>query len=314
MKAFKILLYIFIGIAVVLGLALIALYTPDIPIANLKAKYATKESSFIDIDGMQVHFRDEGNIKDTIPLVLIHGTSASLMTWDEMVANMISRKRVIRFDLPAFALTGPNKEHDYSIESYVQFVEKFLNKLGVKQCYLAGNSLGGTITWEYALAYPEKVKKIILIDAGGYPIDYSKGSLGFTLGRIPILKNLMTFVTPKPIVKKSLLDVYGDDSKVSDDLVDLYFDLTCREGNRDALIVRLNQPFVDRSEKIKDVKTPALIIWGELDQLDPLPYAHQFDNDLPNSELIVLKDIGHVPMEEVPELVGPLVEDFIQRN
>lgn len=301
-------------VTVVIGLLLvsmIALYTPDIPVETLKLTYATEASRFMEIDGMQVHYRDEGDPSDTIPLVLIHGTSASLMTWDGVVDELRPNKRVIRFDLPAFALTGPNANHDYSINSYVRFVKRLLDNLDVKHCDMAGNSLGGGITWEFALKNPDMVRKIVLIDAIGYPVDYSSGSLGFTLGKIPVVKELLTFITPKSIVKKSLIDVYGDDNKVTDDLVQIYYDMTCREGNRDALVVRLNQPFVDRSEAIRDVLTPTLIIWGEADQLDPVEYAYKFDEDLPNSELVVLKDIGHVPMEEEPQLVAGLMGEFL---
>lgn len=279
----------------------------------MKAKYANDESEFMEVKGLNVHFRDEGPSSDTIPLILLHGTSSSLMTWDETTAMLKSDRRVIRLDLPAFALTGPNKQNDYSLEYYVAFVREFLNKLKIDKCILIGNSLGGAITWHYALAYPDQVHKMVLIDAAGYPIDFSKGSLAFTLAKIPLVKNILKYVTPRSIVEKSLKDVYGDKTKVTEELIDLYHDMSLREGNRAALIARFSKPFADKHQFITTIQTPTLIIWGALDQLIPLKYGIQFDQDLPNSELATIGDVGHVPMEEVPEIVAPLIQEFISK-
>ena len=220
-------------------------YKSDLSVESLKLKYANSESEFIDIDGMLVHYRDEGDIADTVPIVLIHGTASSLHTWDECTKVWSENHRVLRFDLPAFGLTGPNADNDYSVEQYVSFVNTFLEKKGVNRCYIAGNSLGGMITWEFALKYPEKVKKIILVDAAGYSFDTSKsGTLAFKIGKIPVLKNLLKYLMLRSVVEKSVKTAYFDESKVTDKIVDRYMDFALREGNRKALVARLNQNYV----------------------------------------------------------------------
>jgi len=287
-------------------------YQPDIPIRILTEKYATGSSQFVSVQGMSVHYRDEGPRSDNVPLVLLHGTSSSLLTWDGCAQQWATVHRVLRMDLPGFGLTGPNPQNDYSIDSYVSFLAAFLQELDVEQCYLAGNSLGGLIAYQFAARYPNQVKKIILIDPAGYPNGHAKGSLAFTLGKIPVLRNLLTVLTPKSIVRKSLEDVYGDKSLVTDALVDQYYDLACREGNREALLTRLNLDQKGDTTLVSKVNLPALIIWGSLDQLIPVANAYKFQRDLPNDSLVILPGVGHVPMEERPEKVIPLVLSFIR--
>jgi len=313
-KFLKFFIYILTGILLVCAIAIWVLYQPDIPVSTLQEKYTNDGSQFVEIKGMQVHYRDEGNPADTIPLVLLHGTGASLHTWDACTAAWIKDHCVIRMDMPAFGLTGPAADNDYSIDAYVDFLHQLLQKLNVQHCYLAGNSLGGEIAFSFAAAYPDVVKKLILIDPAGYPVENAKGSLAFTLGRTPVLKNLLTIVTPLSVVRKSLEDVYGNKALVTDALVKQYRDMACREGNRKALVVRLNSKQNSDTSIIKNIDAPTLIIWGDQDFLIPLNNAYKFQRDLPNDTLVIMKGIGHVPMEESPEKVIPLIKEFISKH
>jgi pimeloyl-ACP methyl ester carboxylesterase len=281
-------------------------------VEELKPKYAPTPSAFMEINGMNVHYRDEGNAADSIPIVLIHGTGASLHTFDEWVKILRGSHRVVRMDIPAFGLTGPDPQHDYSIEKYVNFIEKFLAAKGIKRCILGGNSLGGQISWQFTLKNPEKVAKLILIDATGYAMKSKKTVLAFQVARMPVLNKLLTFVTPYALARESVENVYFDKSKVTDSLVNRYFELTLREGNRQAFVDRLNLLNENTNiPKIKNIQTPTLVLWGEQDLLIPVENAQHFHDDLPNDTLVVLKNLGHVPMEENPvESLKPVL-DFI---
>jgi len=261
---------------------------------------------------MQVHYRDEGNKEDTTPLLFIHGTSSSLNTWDSLVKLMPSHKRIIRLDMPAFGLTGPNPENEYSYQYYSQFLYAFLKELNIKQCIVAGNSLGGGIAWHFALAYPKQVHQLILIDALGYPKLNEKGSLGFTLARIPIINNLLLFVTPKILVKKSLEDAFADKTLVSEERITRYHDLLLAEGNRRAVLSIFKNEMEQEHEKIKDIQQPTLIIFGEKDQLINSQYAYLFQRDIKGSIAFVLRGVGHVPMEEAPLETAKIMNDFIK--
>ncbi len=291
-------------------------YQKDIPVNTLIKKYCNKESRFIPLMGMQVHYRDEGNSLDSIPIVFIHGTASSLFTWDSVTSILKDRKRIIRFDLPAFALTGPNPEKEYTIDYYCKFLDSFLLRLNIHQCILIGNSLGGNIAWQYTLLHPEKVTKMVLVDAAGIlPSVQPKGAIGFKIAQMPILRNIVKYITPKALVIKSLHQAYGDQSKVKNWQENRYFDLLIREGNREALIDRFkNNLYKDETANIMQIKTPTLIIWGDKDQLIPVENAYKFNKAITNSELEIVKGVGHVPMEESPTLFAQRVSLFIGKK
>lgn len=295
----KKILYIISSIILLLIVLSWIAIAPDIPANDIEEKYTNAESRFIDIDGLRVHYRDEGS---GIPVVLLHGTAASLHTWEGWTESLKSDYRVIRMDLPAFGLTGPNATQDYSSTAYTEFLDAFLTALEIDSCYLAGNSLGGRIAWEYCWRYPGKVRKLILVDAAGYRLSGDpEPSLGFRLARMPFLSNVVRFFTPRSLMEKSLMEVYGDDSKITPELIDRYYDMMLREGNRDAFIARARHEFVDNTTKIATIDIPTLLMWGDGDTWIPLTHAEKFREDLPNATLIVYKGVGHVPMEELPE-------------
>ena len=305
-RIFKIIL---IGFVILMGVVVLLFGYKDKPLSELKEKYAAAPSAFIAVEGMEVHYRDEGNKTDSLPLILIHGTGSSLQTFDAWAVLLKKERRVIRMDIPGFGLTGPFPDRQYSIDHYVDFIYNFLSALGVKRCIIGGNSLGGQIAWNLTVQFPSLVQKLILIDAAGYPIQSQSVPIGFKMARMPVLKNILTFITPRFMVKSSVKNVYADKSKVTDVLVDRYFDLALRKGNRQALVDRLKLAGdLNPIQLIKNIQQPTLILWGEKDLLIPLKYAYNFNNDLPNDTLIILKNVGHVPMEESPqESIMPLL-------
>lgn len=282
----------------------------DIPLNELKAKYTNEASSFIAVNGMDVHFRDEGDPKDTIPIVLIHGTGSSLHTFDAWTSSLKNSNRIIRMDLPAYGLTGPFPDRTYSMANYTAFLNDFLTSLGVKQCILAGNSLGGQIAWNFALEQPATVKKLILIDAAGYPKVSKSTPIAFKLGQTPGLNKILTYITPRFMVRASVENVYFDKSKVSDDLVERYFELTLGEGNRQAFVDRFKMSGnADAYKNIKSIQQPTLILWGAEDYLIPVESAYRFHDDLPKNTLVILDGTGHTPMEESPvESLNPVLK------
>jgi pimeloyl-ACP methyl ester carboxylesterase len=299
------------SIAAVLIIALIILYKPDISAADIEKKYSDSASAFMPILGMKVHYKDEGPRTDSLPLVLIHGTSSSLHTWDSLVNRMRSSKRLIRLDLPAFGLTGGNPSRNYSIDLQVQVIDSLLTKLDIKKAIFAGNSLGGLIAWNAAIKDTNRVKGLVLIDAAGYPRKNEKGNLGFKLASIPGVARLLSKFTPRALIEKSLKDTYTDDNKITDALIDRYYELLLREGNRQATLDIFAQRRNIDPEKIKTIQQPTLIIWGEDDQLIDVHNAFAFKQDIVNSRLLVIPKSGHVPMEENPEEVYRSVQLFL---
>ena len=282
----------------------------DIPIEQLKKKYTDPYSSFVRVGEMDVHYRDQGKQTDSIPIILIHGTASSLHTYDRWTFELIKNHRVVRMDLPGYGLTGPFPNRDYSYNNYVAFLKNFLESIAVKKCILAGNSLGGNIAWRFTIENSDMVTKLIIIDAAGYPLKSKSVPLAFKLAKVPIVQNIITFITPRFIAKSSVENVYYDKTKVTEELVDRYFELTLRKGNRQAIVDRFKvKKDTISQKKIKLIEQKTLIIWGEEDELIPSQMGHLFHNDLQNDTLVILKNVGHVPMEESPiESLIPVIE------
>ena len=304
-----------ISVVLVLLIVLIkgAVYS-DISVEDLKKKYANQFSKFIEIDGMQVHYRDEGK---GIPIVLIHGTASSLHTWDDWTKELIKDYRVIRMDLPAFGLTGANPNGDYSIAYYTHFLHTFLSEIEVDTFYLAGNSLGGNIAWDYAAEYPDKIKKIVLLDASGLPTNKPQPWI-FKMAKTPIVNSLFLYLTPKAVIKDNMKQVYFDDSRITDPLISRYHEMALREGNRQAFIDRAKTDFKlgenANLEKLKSIKTETLLIWGANDEWIPLENGKRMDSLMQNSKLVVLKNSGHVPMEENPIRSLAILKAFLNKS
>lgn len=285
---------------------------PDQSVAQLSERWATPPSEFISINGMQVHVRDEGPRDDPKPIILLHGTSASLHTWQGWAERLSLSRRVIRFDLPAFGLTGPHPQGDYRIETYAKTVVAVMQHFNIEQAVIGGNSLGGYVAWATAVLYPQRVDSLILVNASGYPYESQSVPLGFKIASQPLLNRLLGDALPRSVIRGSLENVYSDTSKVTEALVQQYFELTTRAGNRDALVKRFEQTVAGPlSLKVPDISQPTLIIWGRDDKLIPLKMGRRFAQEIPNSRLVILDNLGHIPHEEGPKISLDVAIEFI---
>jgi pimeloyl-ACP methyl ester carboxylesterase len=292
------LLWIPTVISVALGALFLSAYRPDIPLADLRNKYANAASQFMTIQGMPVHYRDEGS---GTTLVLLHGTGASLHTWDGWISPLEHDFRIVRLDLPGFGLTGPAPDDDYTIRRYVGFLREFTQRLELDQFHLAGNSLGGRIAWNYALEHADDVDRLVLIDAAGYPREQTlDSSMIFKIARTPGINWLFTVMTPRSMTERSLREVYGDPDKVTEDIIDRYFELSLRPGNRRAFVERVLDADADSDGDHRKISQPTLILWGVEDRWIPLADARGFADDIEGSRLRVFPGVGHIPMEELP--------------
>lgn len=304
-------------ILAVLALLLVAgfliLRTPDTDPAAMRAKYGAPPSQFVDIGGGQrVHLRDEGP-RDGLPIVLLHGSNADLHTWQPWVDRLKARHRVIRFDQRGHGLTGPAPDWDYSRRAFAEDVERVADTLKLGRFVLAGNSMGGGIAIEYALAHPERVAGLVLVDAAGAPrIGEAKGNIGFTLARTPGFSWLMGRITPRSLVERSLRQTVANEDVVTDAAIDRYWELLRYPGNRAATAARFasaQEPFAPTA--LATLKTPTLIIWGQRDSLIPVQSGGWLAKRIPSARFEVLPGIGHIPMEEAPDASVRLLESWL---
>jgi pimeloyl-ACP methyl ester carboxylesterase len=311
-----VLLRIFGALLLVTALALALSRAPDRPVETLVARWALPPSDFIEVRGQVVHLRDEGPRDDPLPLVLIHGTSASLHTWEGWVAPLKGRRRVISFDLPGFGLTGPFAGEytpgDYRGDTYARFVFDLLDVLQVPRVVVGGNSLGGEVAWRMAVMRPDRVAALVLVDATGPDFTPESVPLGFVVARLPVVNRLTEWVLPRSLVAQSVASVYGDPSRVTPELVDRYFELTLRDGNRRALGQRMQHWVMgEGAGQIARITQPTLILWGGRDRLIPPAAGQQFQQQIAGSRLVVFDELGHVPHEEDPARTVAPVKDFL---
>jgi pimeloyl-ACP methyl ester carboxylesterase len=307
---------VLLAILGVLAAALLLTRTPDTDPAEMQAKYGGENARFAGIaNGLRIHYRDEG-APDGPVLVLIHGSSASLHTWEPLVERLSGRYRIISYDQPGHGLTGPHPRDDYSANAMLEALDAVVAAAGVERFSLAGNSMGGWVAWRYALAHPGRIEAMILINSAGAPLREGETApplnLGFRLQQKKWLRPLLREVTPRRLVKASLEGTVVDRAIVTEEMVDRYWELIRYPGNRRASGFRVD---VDREpaifDRISEITAPTLILWGAEDRLIYASAARTFDERLPFSRAIVYENIGHLPMEETPDRVALDIGDFL---
>jgi pimeloyl-ACP methyl ester carboxylesterase len=300
----------FLALVALLVIAFLIFRTPDTDAADMRAKYGGPPSQYVDIGGgVTVHLRDEGP-KDAPAIILLHGSNADLHTWDPWTAALKDQYRVIRFDQIGHGLTGPDPQDDYSTANYVADILAVADKLGLKQFILGGNSMGGKHALAFAIAHPERLSGLVLVDGSGGPMlkldkkedDSDSGNIGFKIAQTPGVNLLVEQITPRSLIAQSLEQSVSVKTVASEEAVTRYWELLRYPGNRRATLKRFSQPYDPLSEaEIAAVTTPTLILWGEEDRLIPVEAGQWLAKTLPNNRLVVYPGIGHLPQEEAVE-------------
>ncbi|MCC7465361.1 MAG: alpha/beta hydrolase [Saprospiraceae bacterium] len=280
----------------------------DLPAAQGVERYAFPDSRFIQVDGMDIHYRSSGKGD---PILLLHDAQSSLHTWAGWTQKLSEKQQVISVDLPGFGLSAPHPQGSYSAFMYAGFLDSFLQKLNLKKVSLAGCGLGAQIAWQFAAESPQRIDKLILLDAPGFeekktdPINW--------LASTPVINRALWKVTPRAFIQLSLEDVWADDALVTDSLVQRHFDLSLLPGHRKAFTdrasVRDNRPPIDLIERIT---APTLILWGAEDTRISPEHAYDFHKRIRGALLKIYRNTGHWPQEENPGQTAEDVQAFLE--
>lgn len=305
---------VLLGLAAALLLAVVAaaawLYTPDADRATLEATHATPPSRFVEVLGLRVHLRDTGP-RDGPAVLLLHGFGASLHTWEAWAERLQDRFRVIRLDLPGFALTGPDPTGDYSDDRAVAVLAALLDALGVAQAAVVGNSLGGRLAWRFALAHPDRVARLVLVAPDGFAPPGR--AYGEREGAAPLMR-LLPWTLPRRMLREGVAPSYGDPSRFPEAELARTHDLMRAPGVRAAMVARMNQRVIeDPRLLLPRLGMPVLLLWGERDRMIPASHARDWLVLLPEAAHVELPGLGHVPQEEAPDASLPPVRAFLER-
>ena len=280
---------------------------------------ADSDSRFFDINGLQVHYKMAGQGEPT--LILLHGFAASVFSWRELMGPLSEIGTVIAFDRPASGLTErplPGEwvgESPYSAEYQVELTVGLLHELSVEQAILVGNSAGGTIALLTALTYPQRVQALVLVD----PAVYAHGS---SLGFVRFLANTPQMQRIGPLLVRRIRgwgmdfarSAWHDPSKITAEVWEGYLKPLQAENWDRGLweVLRASQSH-DLPERLADIQSPCLVITGDDDRIVPMEQSIRLADELPDAELVVIPDCGHIPQEECPESFLQAMTDFLDK-
>lgn len=288
-----------------------AWYFRDIPADYIAAKYGSRESKFITIDGVRFHYLDEGP-KEAPAVVLIHAHWASLIMWDAWANALSDKYRVVRFDMAGHGLTGPDPSGDYSTDRGVALFEQFADTLGLDTFDIMGTSLGGTHALHFAAKAPNRVNRLVLLNPGAL----NAGVRGRDTPRpLPWWIDVLTVVTPRAFFEFMLKGGYGDPSTVDPAIVERWHEIQLLEGQRRAELTRTSQYISgDIESKIRSISVPTLIIWGEDNPVVTVDQGYEFIELLENSpekNLIIYPGLGHMAALEDPQTTARDIRRYV---
>jgi pimeloyl-ACP methyl ester carboxylesterase len=293
----------------VLTVLFFGLWTPDLPRADLEARYLQAPSDLRTVGPWRLHLRDSGPRQAPV-VVLLHGFGASLQTWDAWARGLSETHRVIRLDFPGSGLSPPDPEHDYTDARSLQLLRSLLDELGVSRATLVGHSMGGRIAWTFAAQHPERTDKLVLIAPDGF------ASEGFEYGKpmdVPFSLSLMRQVLPKPLLRMSLKSAYAQPESLTDALTTRYHELLLAPGARQAMLDRLKQTALQEpGPLLRQIKAPTLLVWGESDAMIPASNARDYLQAIVGSRLFLYPGVGHLPHEEASEVSLKALVDFLR--
>jgi pimeloyl-ACP methyl ester carboxylesterase len=294
-------LLIGLGVVVVLLVgAWFLLQRPDIPYATLEQRYGHADSQYMDLPGgVRAHYRDLGP-RDAPAIVLIHGFSSSTHAWNGWIAALAQDYRVVLLDLPGHGLTrGPLVG---GRDGFGAVVDGVTRNLGLTRFTLGGNSMGGGVAWVYTLDHPDKVERLVLVDAAGWPANKPSGAAIFSIMRMPLGRALLKDIDTRPLIAQGLRAAYLDPRLVTPALINRYADLARAPGHRDIMLSLQTGPRREaRAADLSRIHVPTLILFGQDDRLIPAADGEKFHKAIPGATLIIYPGVGHVPMEQIPE-------------
>jgi pimeloyl-ACP methyl ester carboxylesterase len=264
-------------------------------------------------NGVRVHYRDEGP-RGAPTVVLVHGFAASLHAWEPWVSRLKADYRVISLDLPGHGLTQAPPGYATSTEANVAVVDAVTRGLDAPRFVLAGNSMGGAVAWSYALAHPDRLDGLVLVNAAGFPAAERRegGPAVFQLLANPLGRVVLRNLDPRPLAARGLKQAYQDERLVTPALVDRYVELARAPGHRAMLTAGGPRRGGATPQTFAAIRTPTLVMVGLKDQVIPPASSRGFAEAIPGAQLVTYAEGGHVPMEQLPDASARDLRAFLQ--
>jgi pimeloyl-ACP methyl ester carboxylesterase len=275
---------------------------------------------WIDVEGSPVNTIELGpeHPGDAQPIVFVHGLSGSWPNWLEQLPVFAREHRVVTLDLPGFG-HSPMPREQISMSGYAQLLDRLLDELEIDAAAVVGNSMGGFIGAELAIAFPQRVERLVLVSAAGLSTHNHPGSIR----AMPALRRLERVVMASGAWAASKSDAVTKRARLRDAALGVVIAHPDRLGaalaaeqvrgaGKPGFIGGL-EAVIDYEirERLGEIACPTLIVWGERDRLITVRDADVFAELIPNSRKFVFADTGHMAMLEQPEGFNALLEGFL---
>ena len=310
----RVLSVIVAGLVVLLGVAAAALYRPDIPYAELDARYAAPTSKFAELPGgVRMHYRDDGDPGRPV-ILLIHGYGDSFLTWDRWIARLSPQFRVITLDLPGHGLTRAPPGYRPTQATYAELVDALAAKLALPRFAIVGNSMGGGVAWQVAVRYPERLSALVLVDAAGWPAaTLTKPPLAFRIMGSPAGIFFLKHFETRPITGPALKADVVHKALITPAFVDRWVAVQRAPGHRDILMgMKPGRNSVASAAVLAKITAPTLVLHGDQDVIINPESGRRFAAAIPGARLITYPDAGHLPQLDVPERSADDVAAFLK--
>ena len=315
-----------IAIVLIILVLLITVLPLVIPVPPLfdtgpAAALADADSKFIQVNGLQVHYKIYGSGQPV--MILLHGFGASIYSWREVTAPLGQKGTVIAYDRPAFGLTerpmpGSWKgESPYSAQANVKLLFGLMDALKIEKAILVGNSAGGTVAVQAALQNPARVSGLVLVDAAIYAAGGTRFGLMASVINTPQMDRIGPYLARTLASDQGtefLRSAWHDPSKITDAITAGYRKPFGVENWDIALweFTKAGSGNEDLASHLKELKLPVLVIAGDDDQIIPTEQSVQLGKDIPGAQTMIIPACGHVPHEERPQEFLQAVETFLK--
>jgi len=276
-------------------------------------RFGGLRARIVDVDGVTWPYLD-GGLESGEIVILLHGFGGDKDNWPLYARHLSKTFRVIAPDLPGFGENGrdPDPDADYRISTQVGRLRKFVEAMGIDRFHIAGNSMGGYLALEYALAYPSSVITMLLLNNAGVSsinkseveVAANRGENMLVVSSLQELDKLLKLIVYRPmpipgVVKQHIGKRLIDQRCFLDRIFwSLYDD-------------NLNRPLDDQ---LHNVSVPTLIIWGCCDRIIDVSCTEIMKERIPHNQCIVFEKTGHVPMLECPVQTASAHREFISQH
>jgi pimeloyl-ACP methyl ester carboxylesterase len=267
------------------------------------------------IDGCSLNYVDTGAKGSDPPVVFVHGISGNWQNWLENIPRVAQERRVVALDLPGFGDSSDFADGDVSMERMGRAVDGLCDHLGLGKIALVGNSMGGFISAETTIQFPERVERLVLCSAAGITTSELRREPVIAWGRAVAMGGARSAAEVRMAILRPRLRhlVFGlitrHPSRISPEIL---FEIS-RGAGRDAFMPTLHAILdYDFRDRLPEVRCPTLIVWGAKDAIVPSKDAYEYERLIPGTQpVVMMEDTGHVPMIERPRRFNQALLEFL---